>query len=101
MVPDCPAEDLNAFLAGGLGRWSQTREWVVRLAGVAKHHAQQFAVILKNIQLRLKYELQALLQFKLASSQRFRDPAGVLCLNNFVVGLNNRFLAWEVVVSGA
>src|SRR4029077_4988348 len=74
---------------------------VVRFAGVAKQRAEEFAVALEDVELRMKGGAEPALEVQVTSGKSVSHAASVFGLNIIVVGLNDGFLAGEVVVGGA
>lgn len=75
------------------------------LAGVPEECAEELAVALENVEFRVEgsaqpvFQVEAALRSGVAESRG--EAAGVLGLHVIVIGLNDGFLAGEVVVGGA
>src|SRR5215469_7330834 len=71
---------------------------MLRLTCIAKDDPQQFAVILGKIKLAVHGDSEARFQV-LSIREHLIAESFLLSLHHLVVGLNDRFLAWKVVVS--
>lgn len=70
-------------------------------SGEAKEGSEEFAVSLKNIELGVKSDTQAVVEVEFSFGEGGSDPGGVFGLNFVVIGLDDGFFAGEVVVSGS